>query len=134
MKKSVWLEFKEEVVKIRQEIARLNSAYMFSTSEPTSFEGFAEGTLLHMTHRMNLGGVTKTSLKEALSHFGKVAYVDVHGKVAKQVTIRFATKAQAISFLAKASDCDSIDDIDNLKSQKLAANEAFKKVVSRVCL
>ena len=109
MKKEVWRSFKEEVIKIRQEIARLNSAEMFVVNEPKKFEGFAEGTLLRITHNMNLTSISKSTLRQAMSHFGSIAYIDLHGKVVQTITLRFNSKIQTAAFISKASTSDSLD-------------------------
>ena len=54
------------------------------------FEGFSTGTLLKLNHSVDALSLSKRTLQEALSHFGQVSYVDLHGKGAKQVTLRFA--------------------------------------------
>ena len=84
---------------------------MFSSSAPASFEGFTQGTLLQMNHSMDPSCLKKSKLREALSHFGKVAYVDLHGKVVQQVTIRFANKAQTTGFISKATESEQVEDI-----------------------
>ena len=55
-----------------------------------SFEGFKFGTLVRMNHNFDTALLSKKFLTEALSHFGKIAYIDMHGK-GKQVTIRFTS-------------------------------------------
>ena len=81
MKKETWKSFKEEARRIRQEIARLNSSTMFASGEQVSFDGFQRGTLIRMHHNLDNSILTKNLLKEVLSHFGMVAYIDLHGRV-----------------------------------------------------
>jgi len=90
MSKFKWQAFKEEARRIRQEIARLNPSTMFA-SAGESFEGFKFGTLVRMNHNFDTALLSKKFLTEALSHFGKIAYIDMHNK-GKQVTIRFTSK------------------------------------------
>ena len=40
MKKATWKAFKDEVNKIKQEIAKLNSSKMFATDDTAAFAGF----------------------------------------------------------------------------------------------
>lgn len=125
LKKEAWTSYKDEVKRIKQEISLLNAGTMFSIDDQSSFEGFAEGTLLRFTHNVTSAQFSKKLLKEVFSHFGPVAYIDCHGKAAKQVTIRFSSKAQTSSFLAKAA---SIGDhgIDKLIGKQIKASDAFK--------
>ena len=73
------------------------------------------------------GKLSRTLLKETLSHFGPVAYVDLHGKPVV-VTLRFTSIAQTIGFLSKTTDC-STSEIEQLKSKKLNANASFKQAL-----
>lgn len=66
----------------------------------STFDGFKQGTLIRMNHNFGADKISKQHLREALGHFGQPAYIDMHGK-AKQITLRFAAKMQADSFLAK---------------------------------
>ena len=83
MKKETWKTFKEEARLIRQEIARLNSSSMFASGEKVSFDGFTRGTLIRMQHNLDNNMLTKNLLKEVLSHFGMVSYVDLHGRASQ---------------------------------------------------
>lgn len=105
MTKAVWLGYKDEVKKIRQEIASLNATTMFSSSANTSDGGFKQGSLLRMNHSLEGSLLNKRILKDTFTHFGKVAYVDLHGRGAKQITVRMASLQNAQSFLAKATEC-----------------------------
>ena len=91
MKKAVWLSYKDEVRKIRQEIASLNASTMFSNSVDASDGGFKQGTLLRMNHNLEGSLLNKRILKDTFTHFGRVAYVDLHGRGAKQITVRMAS-------------------------------------------
>jgi len=81
MTKAAWGAFKDEVNKIRHEIARLNASSMYAQSEPGNYDGFAFGTLVRMNHRIDRGMLSKSVLRESSKHFGNVAYIDLHGKV-----------------------------------------------------
>lgn len=82
---------------------------------PESFDGFKRGTLVRMNHNFGADKISKQTLREALSHFGQLAYIDMHGK-AKQITLRFASEAQMQSFLAKASKIDNVSAIESAGS------------------
>ena len=75
MKKETWKTFKDEARQIREEIARLNSSTMFASG--SSFDGFVKGTLIRLHHSLNTTLISKNTLREALSHFGSVAFVDL---------------------------------------------------------
>ena len=78
IKKESWQSFKEEARQIKAEIARLNASTMFASG--SSFDGFVKGTLFRLHHSLNFALISKKSLREALSHFGNVAYIDSQNK------------------------------------------------------
>lgn len=126
MSKEKWAAFKEEALKIKQEIARLNAECMFPR-EANAYEGFKRATLIRMNHNFGTGNLSKQQLREALSHFGQLAYVDMHGK-AKQITLRFSTQGNMEGFLTKAAELAG-KSIESIGSAKLKASEALTRAI-----
>ena len=104
---------------------------MFTVDDNQSnFEGFVAGTLLYLNHNLGAGILTKKLLKEVITHFGQVAYIDVYGKKGHQVTIRFGSKALSEGFLTKAADTEDRD-IEALVGQQVKVSDAFLKLLVR---
>lgn len=53
---------------------------MFASGDQTNWEGFKVGTLVRLNHKLNKGLLSRSLLKQVISHFGTVAYVDLHDK------------------------------------------------------
>ena len=132
MSKAKWMSFKEEVKRIRQEIARFNSDSMFASADSDlsdSAQGFASGTIIRMQHSFAAGSLDKKLIREVCNHFGALAYADFHGKMSQQVTLRFKTKEQTVQFLAKVVQSLDQDQVttDLIAGRQMPASDAFKE-------
>ena len=83
-----------------------------------------------MSHRIDPGILSKRHLKETFEHFGGVSYVDLHNKVVQQVTLRFNTQSQLMSFLAKATTESEIEGIEALSGRSFIPCDAFKRALT----